>query len=192
VEKLRLEMPALELELTVETTPVLMDMVGRGAVDLVFAALPASAEGVRNKALPPMDMVFVGNRRAQRKRLYSLTELAQYELLTFQRGSQPHVSLLDQLRHAGIEPKRVHAISSISAMLQLVQGGFGVATLPRATLHNVMRLATATEVKALACDTNLVPLPIHASYRGDPTVGMMDAVVRSALQFIGNKKKSMT
>ena len=43
IEKLRLEHPALELELTVETTPILMDQVRRGTQDLVFAAMPAPA-----------------------------------------------------------------------------------------------------------------------------------------------------
>ena len=51
---------------------------------------------------------------------------AERELLTFQRGSQPHVALLDLFRQAKLEPKRVHAVSSISAMTQLAEGGFGV------------------------------------------------------------------
>ena len=113
IEKLRTEQPSLELELTVETTPVLMELVQRGTLDLMFAALPAAADGIRNKALPPMDMVFVGHAQHHRKRKYTLADIAQHELLTFQRGSQPHVSLLDQLRQAGVEPRRVHAISSI-------------------------------------------------------------------------------
>ena len=61
----------------------------------------------------------------------TLEDLAGYDLLTFQRGSHPHVSLLDMLRNARLEPKQVHAMSSISAMTQLAEGGFGVATLPR-------------------------------------------------------------
>ena len=38
----------------------------------------------------------------------------------------PHVALVDLFRQAGVEPRRVHTISSISAMVQLVQGGFGI------------------------------------------------------------------
>lgn len=62
-------------------------------------------------------------------------EKAQFEMLTFQRGSQPHVALLDQFRRARIEQPRVHAISSISAMVELVVGSLGIATLPRATVE---------------------------------------------------------
>jgi DNA-binding transcriptional LysR family regulator len=121
IEMLRVEQPGLELELTVETTPVLMDQVLRGAQDIVFAALPAGGEGVRTKALTAMGMCFVGQATQHRKRAYTLPELAKGELLTFQRGSQPHVALLDALRQAKVEHKRVHAISSISAMAQLVR-----------------------------------------------------------------------
>ena len=56
LEKLRAEHPGLELELTVETTPILVDQIQRGTLDLVFAVLPAAADGVRNQALPSHSM----------------------------------------------------------------------------------------------------------------------------------------
>jgi DNA-binding transcriptional LysR family regulator len=181
IEMLRVEQPGLELELTVETTPVLMDQVLRGAQDIVFAALPAGGEGVRTKALAAMAMCFVGQATQHRKRAYTLPDLAKGELLTFQRGSQPHVALLDALRQAKVERKRVHAISSISAMAQLVQGGFGVATLPLAAAE---RLANVQGLRVLKCNTQLPPLPIHASYRSDPATGLVDNVLKSALAFM--------
>jgi DNA-binding transcriptional LysR family regulator len=188
IEQLRIEQPNLELELTVETTPVLMELVRRGTLDIAFAVLPVAADGVRTKALPPMDMVFVGQKQLHRKRTYTLADIAAHELLTFQRGSQPHVALLDQLRQAQVEPKRVHAISSISAMVQLVQGGFGIATLPAAAL---VRLSHSADVHSLRCETKLPPLPIHASYRSDPSTATIDDVLRSALSFSqANVKKS--
>ena len=100
LEKLRADHPGLELELTVETTPILMEQIERGTLDLVFAVLPASADGVRNHALPPMEMAFVGNPLLHKKRNYRIDELAEMELLTFQKGSQPHVTLLDPLQAA--------------------------------------------------------------------------------------------
>lgn len=181
IEKLRADHPALELELTVETTPILVEQVRRGTQDLVFAALPASADGVRSRALPPMEMVFVGNAQLHRKRRYTLGELGEHEILTFQRGSHPHVALVDLFRQAQVEPRRVHTISSISAMVQLVQGGFGVATLPR---RAVQRLLAFPNLKQLACDTALQPLPIHASYRTDPSSYAVETVIKSAFAFV--------
>lgn len=182
LEKLRTDHPGLELELTVETTPILMDQIQRGTLDLVFAALPASSDGVRNHTLDPMDMAFVGNPLLHKKRNYRLGELAEMELLTFQKGSQPHVTLLDLFKQNCMEPKKVHAISSISAMVQLVQGGFGVALLPRAA---VQRLTGFASLKLLTCDQKLKALPIHASYRTDPSSSSVETVVKSALEFAG-------
>ncbi|MES2975980.1 MAG: LysR family transcriptional regulator [Pseudomonadota bacterium] len=181
IEKLRTEHPALELELTVETTPILMEQVRRGTQDLVFAAMPAPADGVRSRALPFMEMVFMGNASVHRKRRYTLADFEGIEIMTFQRGSQPHVALLDVFRQARVEPPRVHTISSISAMVQLVQGGFGVATLPRKA---VQRLMTFPDLKQLSCDVALQPLPIHASYRTDPSTFAVETLVQSALAFV--------
>lgn len=181
LEKLRRDQPGLELDLTVETTPILMDHIRHGALDLVFAAMPASADGVRNRALPAMEMAFVGNPVLHKKRKYGLDELAEMELLTFQKGSQPHVTLLDLFRQHKLEPKRVHAISSISAMVQLVQGGFGVALLPNVA---VQRLTGFASLKLLSCDAKLQALPIHASYRTDPTSQAVETVVKSAMAFV--------
>ena len=181
VEQLRKDNPLLELELTVESTPVLLEQVRRGTLDAVFAALPVSAEGVRSQALSPMEMVFVGNKQLHRKLKYALQDFAESDILTFQRGSQPHVDLIDTLRQAQVAPRCVHTISSISAMVQLVQGGFGVATLPRLA---VQRMLAFPDLRALACDTALRPLPIHVSYREDPSSPAMEAVIRSALAFM--------
>ncbi len=185
LEKLRMDHPGLELELTVETTPILMDLVQRGTLDLVFAVLPAASTGVRNHTLPPMEMVFVGNPLLHKKRNYKLAELADMELLTFQKGSQPHVTLLDLFKQQRLEPKKVHAISSISAMVQLVQGGFGVALLPRAA---VARPGGFAQLKPLTVDATVQALPIHVSYRIDPTADSVQVVVESALAFTGGTK----
>ena len=188
VQVLRREHPALELELTVETTPVLIDHMRRGAADLVLAALPAEGDGVRTRALAAMPMVFVGRAGTRRRR--SLAELcAEHELLTFQRGSQPHVALLDLCRKQGVDAPRVHTISSISAMVQLVESGFGVATLPQAALA---RLAPQRALRALPCDAALTPLPIHLSWRDDPALPAAGQALDSVLQFNrASSKKSM-
>ncbi len=181
MEQLRTEHPSLELELSVETTPILLEQMRRGTLDLAFAAQPTVSDGVRARALPSMEMVFVGSASLHRRRRYTLAELAELELLTFQRGSLPHVALLDLFRAARVEPRRVHTISSVSAMLQMAQGGFGVATLPR---EAVQHLFVVADLRELPCDARLQPLPIHASYRSDPSTQAVETVMRSAQAFV--------
>jgi DNA-binding transcriptional LysR family regulator len=180
LEQLRIKQPKLELELTVDTTPVLIEQVERGALDLIIAAMPVSVDGVRCHSLKPLEMVFVGEIQTHVKRSYSLHQLAEFEILTFQRGSQPHVNILDLLRSQSIEPKKVHAISSLSALVQLVKSGFGVATLPQ---DAVQRLSSYPHLKILKSDTRLSPLPVYLSYRSNPNYAWVDKIAQSALDF---------
>jgi len=187
LQQMRQAQTAFELDLTVETTPLLTEQVRRGTLDLAFAALPAAGEGVRTRALVPMEMVFVGHAVLHTRKRHSLEDLSRFDLMTFQRGSQPHVALLDLFRQGGVEPPRVHAISSISAMVQLVEGGFGVATLPRLVAE---RLAQRQPLRILAASAVLAPLPLHASYRDDPTSTVTQAALDAAAAFAGFKRRS--
>lgn len=181
VQFLRREQPALQLDLTVETSAVLLDQMRRGALDLTVAVLPLQGEGVANRALVPMPMVFVGSRPAPRRSQATLAAVASaHELLTFQRASQPYVALLEACRAAGIESPRVHAISSISAMLELAEQGFGVATLPAAA---VRRLASQRPLAVWPVDVQLPPLPVHVSWREDPASPIVGRAVESLRGF---------
>ena len=180
---LRQQFPDLALELSVDTTPTLQEQILRGAQDLVFTASPAGGEGVVNKFLTSMEMVFVGNRQQHRRRTYAAEQLLQHELLTFQRGSQPHVDLIEKFRQLGDRPNRIHTISSISAMAQLVQGGFGVATLPREVIMNRLNFPQLKRLETVA-EMGLEPLPIYAGYREDPTSRAVEVLVSSAQHFL--------
>jgi len=178
---LRSAHPKLQLELTVEITPVLVEAVKRGNLDLVFAAQSAAGPGVRTRVLPIMDMVFVGAKAMKRRAPWTLAEIVSHDMMTFQRGSQPHLALLEQLRGEGLEPPRLHTVSSIPAMVQLVESGFGIATLPVVAARNLVH---RHEIAILPCETPLSPLPVQASYRFDPAASALTAVVQDALKFI--------
>lgn len=178
IESLRRQQPELQLELTVETTPALLDLMRRGTLDLTFASLPLQADGVRTRELKSMPMVFAAGQAVSPKRKYTLQQLAKRELLTFQRNSQPHLVLLERLRAAGLDGARVHAISSISAMIRLTTGGFGIATLPRWTVD---RLGPEAGLHALRCSTELDALPIHVSWLHDPASTALDGIVEHAI-----------
>ena len=180
LKEIRSQYPDFALELTVETSPVLMEQIRRGAQDLVFTSIVGSDTAVRSRLMASMEMVFVGHRDTHSNRIYRLAELAEGDLITFQRGSRPHQGLLQLFEESGLPMPRVHAISSISAMVQLVEGGFGVATLPRASVRELTR---RLPLRILRCESTLPPLQIHASYREDPGSSLAELVLESALAF---------
>ena len=191
LQHLRSVHPNLQLELTVEITPVLVEAVKRGTLDLVFAAQSISAPDIRTRPLPTMEMVFVGSTSMKRRAPYTLAEIVSHEMMTFQRGSQPHLALLEQLRSEGLEPPRLHTVSSIPAMVHLIESGFGIATLPAIAAQT---LVGRHEIAILPCETALSPLPVQASYRYDPGSSALLSVIQDALKFIdafgGNPKKA--
>lgn len=180
MESLKGEYPKIEFELNVEMTHVLNEQVRRGGLDLVFSASPAIGQGIANEALAPMDMVFVGPASLDETVPLSLAALLDTELLTFQRGSQPHVALLESLGNAGISDKRVHTISSISALVKLVESGFGLATLPRAA---ALELRKGHNITLLASELPLQPLPLYANYWSNPGSPELDEAIARALAF---------
>ncbi|HJV91942.1 MAG TPA: LysR family transcriptional regulator [Azonexus sp.] len=180
VEWLKEKKPHLEFELNIEMTHVLNEQVRRGGLDLIFSAAPAIGQGLVNEALPPMEMIFAGPAAMAGSPELSIDDLLAHELLTFQRGSQPHVALLESLHAAGVADKRVHTISSISALVKLVESGFGLATLPRAAAEE---LARQHGIAILHSELKLPPLPLHASYWSYPAAPALEEAIADALAF---------
>jgi len=186
VEQLQQSHTDIEFELTVEMTQVLNEQARRGALDLVFAAAPVQGQGITCVELPPMDMCFVGPRGNSRRRL-TLKDIQAQGLMTFQRGSQPHVALLEVLRKVGLEDKKVHAISSISALVKMVESGFGLATFPR---HAAEQLALKHDIAVRACDIKLQPLPVFASFWSYPNESPMQRIIQQAIQIATSQAKT--
>jgi len=183
VDALKKASPQIEFELTIEMTHMLNEQIRRGGLDLIFSAMPALGDGIVNETLPPLEMVFVGPESMAGLPDLSLEELLGYDLMTFQRGSQPHVALMETLRAAGAGDKRVHSVSSISALARLVESGFGIATLPLAAAEQLM---PKNRIVVLRAALTLTPLPMYASYWSDPAAPVLKQAMDEALAFARN------
>ena len=75
----------------------------------------------------------------------------------------------------------MHTMSSISAMTELAENGFGIATLPRSAAQ---RLKVNRKLRLLKLEPALQPLPVYASYRADPTSPAVETVVEAVFAFI--------
>lgn len=180
MESLKAQKPQIEYELNVEMTPVLHQQFRRGGLDLLFTAEAVSGKGAVNERLPPLEMVFVGPPALRDRRRLSVEDLLAFELLTFQRHSQPHDALSHALASHGVSDKRLHSISSISAMVKLVKSGFGIATLPRAALAPML---DDQELFVLDTAVELKPLPLVASHLGQPASAALEEIIAAALAF---------
>jgi len=180
MESLKARYPTIAFELNVEMTHVLNEQIRRGGLDLVFSAAPAEGPGIVNERLAPMEMIFVGPGSMSGIGELPLASVLNHELLTFQRGSQPHIALLDTLRAVGVTDKRVHTVSSISALVKLVESGFGLATLPKAAAAT---LCKGHDIALLTSELKLTPLPLYANYWSNLSAPAVERAIASALGF---------
>ena len=179
VEQLkRVRKQPLEFELNVEMTPALDKRLRQDGLDLIFSAAPTVGDDFSHEALPPMEMVFAGPASLRQAPQLDIDALLAYELLTFQKGSKPYAALLQLLRDHNAAGKRIHAISSIWAMVKLVESGFGLATLPRVVAEE---LAGSQRIAILESELKLPPLPLFASYRSHPGAAALEHAVADAL-----------
>lgn len=183
MEWVRQRKPNIEFELNVEMTPVLNQQIRRGSVDLVFSAEEVVGKGIVSERFPSLEMVFVGPASMRDDGFLSIDELLGLELLTFQRNSQPHLALLECLGNAGVAGKRVHTVTSISALVKLVESGFGLATLPLVAVNELRLRHAITPVNTAL---RLVPLPLFASYLSPAASPELDESISDALVFMRN------
>lgn len=179
--QMRAEQPELEIELHVDTTDGLEERMNGGTADVTIGSRPVGDRDVHKRQLPSLPMAFVGNAERHHKGEYTLEEMAGIGLITFQTGSQPHRSVLNLLRTGRVTQYRLNLVSSISAMVEAVQLGFGVATLPRALVE---RTRAEPELRSLSCDVALPSLPVWLSwpeYQGNPRRA---AAITSLLSFV--------
>ena len=181
--RLRAEQPELEIELRVDTTDGLDERMNGGMVDVAIASRPLGDRDVHKRQLPSLPMAFVGNAERHYKGEYTLEEIAREGLITFQTGSQPHRSVLNLLRTGRVGQCRLSLISSISAMVEAVQLGFGVATLPRALVE---RKRAEPGLRILSSDIGLPSLPVWLSWPEYQPNPRREAAISSLLNFVKN------
>ena len=186
MEWLRTKNPRIQYELNVEMTTALHQHFRRGGLDLLFSAESVAGKGTVNEKLPPMEMVFVGNKALAERGKLDIASILSSELLTFQRNSQPHQTLLHTLGSHGATDKRLHAVSTIYAMVKLVESGFGIATLPKAA---ALMLAEKHDIALLDTELMLKPLPLFASYLSQPASPELEEIISAALLFSRNSRR---
>lgn len=180
VRELAAAHPRLSLELTIEPTSHLQAHLLRGNLDVALQTDAVVEENIVNRSLGAMPMAwFAGPETAAAIGDAPWEQVMDLPVITFTRGSQPHVNVLRDMEGAGEKVRQVHCVTAISVLRQLARQGFGVATLPPAvTQEEVAR----GELVRVGSRITLRPLELVLSYRRDTTRTAVDVVVDSALQ----------
>lgn len=176
----------LEVQLTADSTLRLHDDMRRGLIDVAVQTDPVLHEGISNRDIGSMQLGWVGlpeDCQAGGQPL-SINDLVSRPIVTMTRGSQPHRTLLEACRRAGATPTTVHCVGSIAAIVRLIRGGFGIATLPLATIYGELAAGTLATIPS---EVDLGPMRLVVSYREDPTSdaaeGVATLIAEEAMRF---------
>ncbi|WCM87595.1 LysR family transcriptional regulator [Acidovorax sp. NCPPB 3576] len=154
--------PGIEVQLTSETTLALHERLQIGAIDIALQTDPMASAEIVNMACPPMAMGWVGaGASAPQPDEGRIAHLLLQPVLTMSPGSQPHQALKQLYRQASMPVGKVHCVSSMAAIVRLVQSGFGNALIP---LPPVREEIERGDLRVIACDTPLPPQRIVVSH----------------------------
>lgn len=163
--------PELEIELTAEPTLRLHDLLKRGIIDVALQTDPIMGDGIRNLPMGSMRMGRVCVAGGVIPPRSSLQELVRrWPVVTFPRGSQPHLALVQLLEQQHVERGHIHYVSSIAASTQLIDAQPCVGA----------QIASG-HYQEVECEHTLPDLRLVASWRPDPLTRTAEAVIGVAL-----------
>ncbi|KAF1050237.1 LysR family transcriptional regulator [Xylophilus sp.] len=151
--------PAVEVQITSETTRALHRGLREGALDIALQTDPLGEPGIVNMPCLPMKMGWVG--RPCGEGPLPVEQILREPVLTMSPRSQPHEALKGLYREAGIPVGKVHCVSSIAALARLVTHGFGRALVPLPAIDEYVERG---ELQIIASDRPVPPQRIVVSY----------------------------
>jgi DNA-binding transcriptional LysR family regulator len=170
--------PNIEFELTAEPTMHLQALFAKGALDIIIQTAPVLDSTVVSSALSPLEICWVCHKDSHlAHKAVTFDDIANLEIITFTRDSQPHLALCAMFESKGLKPKQIHCVTSISIISHLVQEGLGVATLPIAAIKNELDNGDLVIIQGVESPPFL---SLHASWENLTDGKMKGAIVELA------------
>jgi|SRR5689334_5003060 len=160
--------PHASVEIHSDHSPRLHDDLRKGGIDLAFTVRELSDRGVENVRLCSYSMGWIASPSLGLSNRPLDTDIFEhYPVITFLSDSFVYTDQLSKLR--GLNSIVVNHFSSIAAMVSLVKGGYGIATLPIAAIHDDI------------ASGEIVPLNIQPALAAQPLVANLRAATDSPL-----------
>jgi LysR family hydrogen peroxide-inducible transcriptional activator len=125
--------PSFAVRVTEEITPILLDHLRNGRVDLILLALPVRGDDLLREelfceplyaALPP------GHHLASRRVLHHLAELRDDPFLLLREGHCFRENMVSACRRSRVRPNVIFESGQFSTILSMVASGMGVSVVP--------------------------------------------------------------
>jgi LysR family transcriptional regulator, hydrogen peroxide-inducible genes activator len=128
------EHPGISINVIEDTTPVLLERLHAGNVDLIIAALPL--DGIELVSLTllrePFFLVVPDSHPLSRRKMIRLEEIpAESRFLLLKEGHCFRDSTIEACRKSRLEPNVVFESGQFATILAMVSAGMGVSAIPK-------------------------------------------------------------
>lgn len=131
VQRLRRGYPSIALEVTVESSEHMRDLLTAGELDVAFLAAPFHAPHMTTDVIGQVAMAFLASPSLGLPLApIAPKDLAGWPIITGPRGSHLHDLAHEWFRQGGAQPRLNHACSSLTTRILLAVEGVGVAVAP--------------------------------------------------------------
>src|SRR5690606_2499082 len=96
----------IEIEITVESTRRLHDLIRKGGLDVALQTDPVVSDGIRNRDMGSLAMGWISSDTSSIPAFLPAEHLLAVPIITFTRGSQPHLHLEDLIERSGAKRHR--------------------------------------------------------------------------------------
>ncbi|WP_335949860.1 MULTISPECIES: LysR family transcriptional regulator [Salipiger] len=128
---LRARHPMLRFEISVDTSEQMGQALRDDALDVVIMLRDQAPRGIALTPLPPVRMGwFVSPEHFTLPSPAGIDDLAALPIVSFPKTTIPHRQVLEVMTAGRRKPATVHGSASLATMVNLVQQGFGIGTIP--------------------------------------------------------------
>jgi DNA-binding transcriptional LysR family regulator len=171
--------PKVQIEIDVDISTNLRDRLLDREIDLAILLGPVSEATVTNIMLPGFDLAWYVAGDVASPEGGDSALIATRPVITYARNTRPHREMKRALFERVGPGAQVFSSSSLSACFRLVEGGLGVAALPKILGRDLVARGALR-----IFDPGWLPAPLQftASYVGDPKSHVVEVAAHLALE----------
>lgn len=182
IDRLHNEGHDISIELTVEGTKVLVDLLHKGELDLIFSLEAPLKVGYTNYISCVLEMIWVGAPSlVDSRRVYSVQDIARMPIVTFQKNTPPYDQLAPYFYDEGKVPGNVTSSNSLFAIITLLLNGYGIASVPSVSVLRELKQGSLYPIRV---KKTLNPMQVIGSCHSNVDPELMNYVLAIAAECV--------
>ncbi|CAN7679683.1 LysR family transcriptional regulator [Pararhizobium sp. LjRoot255] len=178
LEQVARHFPKLDIDMTVDVTPSMMNALRDGDIDIALMLGPTILDGFTCIELKDYPLKFYAVPGLVPGNAISLRSMPSIPIITYPRNTYPYIYLRETLfRQTGRNP-RIFTNSSISTIERMALDGLGVALVAEGTLSG----ESMKKLKTVDSDIDLKPLSFYAYFQAGVQHGTFEQLAEIAAQ----------